>query len=84
MKNRTFDRRSLRLAATLLLVGQLLYVVIPLLQPGIGEIASNYSAEFAVSGDWTVVHLGQFASMAGLFALFFALDAQEGTASTLI
>src|SRR5919198_1028133 len=42
-------------------------------------------AEYAGSGSWTAVHLGQFAGMAlllaGLLALFFALDVQAGTAS---
>jgi hypothetical protein len=87
MKNRTFDRTSLRLSATLLLVGQLLYVVVTLLHPGIGETGSNHPAvftEYAASGDWLAVHFAQFVSiailLAGLFALFFALDAQDGTA----
>jgi hypothetical protein len=85
MNNRTFDRTSLRLSATLLLVGQLLYVVVTLIHTG-GE-ANNHSAIFtayASSGSWTAVHIGQFAAMAillaGLFALFFALDAHDGTA----
>src|ERR687890_809431 len=41
-------------------------------------------AEYAGSGIWTVVHLGQFAGMAillaGLLGLFFAVDAQTETA----
>jgi hypothetical protein len=41
-------------------------------------------AEYAESGIWKVVHLGQFAGMAillaGLLALFVALDAAAGTA----
>ena len=41
-------------------------------------------AEYAGSGIWKAVHLGQFAGMAillaGLLALFFALDVQAGTA----
>ena len=40
--------------------------------------------EYAGSGTWTVVHLGQFGGMAiflaGLLALYFALDAHAGTA----
>jgi hypothetical protein len=81
------DRTSVRLSATLLLVGQLLYVVVTLLHIGIGETGSNHPAVFsayAASGDWSVVHIAQFASiailLAGLFALFFTLDAQNGTA----
>ncbi|HEY8325462.1 MAG TPA: hypothetical protein VIG77_13280 [Ktedonobacterales bacterium] len=80
MKNGTV-RSSLRLAAALLLVGQLLYIVITLIHTG-GE-ANNHPvifAAYAATGDWTVVHLGQFAAMAillaGLLALFYALDAR--------
>lgn len=84
MNNRTFTP-SLRLSATLLLVGQLLYIVVTLFHAD-GE-ANNHPAvfaEYAASGTWTVVHIAQFAAMAillaGLVALFFALDAQDGTA----
>lgn len=79
----TFDRAALRLSATLLLVGQLLYVVVTLLHTG-GD-ANHHPAIFAAyaaSGIWTAVHVAQFACMAiflaGLFALCFALDAQAG------
>ena len=78
-------RTSLRLSATLLLVGQLLYIVVTQFHAA-GD-ANNHStvfAEYAGSGIWTAVHLGQFAGMAiflaGLLALFFALDVQTGTA----
>jgi uncharacterized protein DUF4386 len=81
----TVDRRSLRLAATLLLGGQLLYVVITLLHTG-GE-ANNHPAIFAAyaaSDIWTGVHVAQFACMAimlaGLLALFFTLDVPRGAA----
>ena len=84
MNNSTL-RQSLRLSATLLLMGQLLYIVITLFHTG-GE-ANNHPAIFAAyaaSETWTADHLGQFAAMAillaGLLALFFALDAQAGTA----
>lgn len=80
MNNRTV-RQSLRLSATLLLVGQLLYIVITQLHAG-GD-ANDYPAIFAAyagSGIWTAVHVGQFAAMAillaGLLALVFALDGQ--------
>jgi hypothetical protein len=76
---------ALRLSATLLLVGQLLYVVVTLFHTG-GD-ANNHPAIFAAyagSGSWTAVHVVQFACMAillaGLFALFFAVDVQAGTA----
>ena len=70
---------SLRLPATLLLAGQLLYIVVTLLHTG-GEANDHHDvfAEYADSGSWTLVHLGQFAGMviflAGLIALFPALD----------
>ncbi|MEW2490055.1 DUF4386 family protein [Streptomyces sp. NPDC048411] len=78
-------RKSLRLSATLLLLGQLLYIVVTQFHAD-GD-ANNHPAVFAGyagSGIWTVVHLGQFAGMAiflaGLLALFFALDVQAGAA----
>jgi hypothetical protein len=79
------DRTSLRLSATLLLVGQLLYVLVTQFHTG-GD-ANDHPAIFAAyagSGLWTAVHLGQFTGMAillaGLLALFFTLDVQAGTA----
>jgi uncharacterized protein DUF4386 len=79
------DRRSLRLSATLLLVGQLLYIVVTQFHAD-GE-ANNHPVVFvayARSGSWTAVHLGQFAGMAiliaGLLALYFTLDVEAGTA----
>lgn len=85
LTHRTFDRTALRLSATLLLVGQLLYALVTLLHAG-GE-ANNHPAVFAgyaASGIWTSVHVAQFACTAimlgGLFALFFALDVQTETA----
>src|ERR1051325_7573363 len=85
MNNRTLDRTSLRLSSTLLLSGQVLYIVVTLFHAG-GE-ANNHHAIFAAyagSGIWTAVHVAQFACMgvflAGLFALFFALDVETGLA----
>src|SRR5919197_6208771 len=79
------DRTSLRLPATLLLVEQLLYIVVSQFHAD-GD-ANNHPAvfaEYAGSGIWTAVHGGQFAGMAillaGLIALFFALDVRTGTA----
>jgi hypothetical protein len=78
-------RASLRLSATLLLVGQLLFIVVGLFHAD-GD-ANNHPAafaEYAGSRSWKVVHLGQFAGMAillaGLLALFFALDVPAGAA----
>jgi len=78
------SRRSLlRLSATLLLVGQLLYVAVTLFHTG-GE-ANNHPAIFAAyagSAIWVAVHVAQFACMAtflsGLLALFSAIDVQDG------
>ncbi|MGW4439243.1 hypothetical protein ACWELO_26415 [Streptomyces sp. NPDC004596] len=78
-------RTSLRLSATLLLAGQLLYIGVTQFHAG-GD-ANNHRAvfgEYAGSASWTVVHLGQFAGMAvflaGLFTLFSALDLRASTA----
>lgn len=81
----SFDRASLRLSATLLLAGQLLYIAVTLLHAG-GQANHHATvfAGYAASGIWTAVHLGQFAAMAvllaGLLVLFFALDAPAGAA----
>ncbi|GGM03449.1 hypothetical protein ACFFX1_39300 [Dactylosporangium sucinum] len=79
------DRTSLRLPATLLLAGQLLFIVIT--QFHAGGPANDHPAVFAGyagSRTWTAVHLGQFAAMAvllaGLLALFSALEVRAGTA----
>jgi hypothetical protein len=80
------SRPSLRLSATLLLVGQLLYIGVTQLHAD-GD-ANNHPAvfaEYAGSGIWTAVHVGQFAGMtillAGLLTLCFALDVQTAAAS---
>jgi hypothetical protein len=77
---------SLRLSATLLLVGQLLYIVVT--QFHADGPANNHAvvfAEYARSGSWTAVHVGQFLAMAivigGLIALLVALEAQLPAAS---
>lgn len=79
---------SLRVPAWLLLVGQLLYIVVTQFHPG-GD-ANNHRvifAEYADSNIWMAVHLAQFVSMAvllaGLFALFVALEARAGTPTWL-
>jgi hypothetical protein len=75
---------SLRLPAALLLAGQLLYIGITLLHTG-GEANDHHDvfAEYAHSGTWTVVHLGQFAGMAVLLAGLLALSsALAGPART--
>lgn len=79
------EPRTLRLTAVLLLAGQLSYVVVTLFHTG-GE-ANNHPAIFAAyaaSTTWTAVHVVQFACittlLAGLLALFSALDVRGGTA----
>jgi hypothetical protein len=79
------NRNSLRLSAALLLVGLLLYIVVT--QFHTGGPANNHPvifAAYASSGIWMAVHLGQFAAMAiflaGLLALFFALDVGDAAA----
>ena len=76
------DRKTLRLAATLLFVGILVSFVVGVFHPD-REPANNHPAvfsEYAASAHWTAIHLGQFVGMAiiisGLLALFFALDVQ--------
>jgi len=87
MDSRAFSPvRALRLSAGLLLVGQLLYIMVTQFHAG-GD-ANNHPgifAAYAANGIWAAVHVGQFVSMAiliaGLLALFFALDVREGTAT---
>lgn len=79
------DAPSLRLPTTLLLVGQILYIIVT--QFHADGPANNHPvvfAEYANSGMWTGVHLAQFLSMsillAGLFGLALSLDARNATA----
>lgn len=80
------DRRLLRLSATLLFLGVLLSTLAGILHPAQGNPNSHVAvfAEYASSGTWTAIHLGQFVGMAiiiaGLLVLFFALDVHAGTA----
>jgi hypothetical protein len=72
-------RSSLRLAAALLLGGQLLSIGITQFHTG-GEANTHPAifAAYAASESWTAVHVGQFAAMAivlaGLLVLGVALD----------
>ena len=79
MNNTAADRTSVRRSATLLLAGQLLYIVITQMHAG-GD-ANNHPAIFAAyarSEIWTAVHVGQFVAtallLAGLVALSSALN----------
>ena len=76
------DRPSLRLAGGMLFIGELSLILVTLLHPG-REPANDHPAvfaEYAASGDWTAVHVGQFAATAvllgGLLALVAALNPQ--------
>jgi hypothetical protein len=84
------DRNSLRLAATLLFVGLLLYAVAQYFH-GVIDAANksgsgnNHPAVFAAiaaGGNWTAVHLAQFLAIAiltaGLLTLSFALGITSG------
>jgi hypothetical protein len=84
--SRTIDRTTLRQSATLLLAGQLLYILVT--QFHAGGAANNHAAIFASyarSGDWKAVHVGQFLAMsvivAGLVVLAHALDPGGGLAA---
>ena len=86
--NNTTLSPMLRLSATLLLVGQILYVLVTLLHTG--GPANDHPVIFAAyagSASWAAVHVAQFACVAlliaGLLALAFALDTETGPAQFL-
>jgi hypothetical protein len=70
---------SLRLSATLLLAGQLLYIAITQFHTG-GNANDHHAifAAYAGSDIWTAVHAGQFAAMAILLAGLVALADRLG------
>src|SRR5919202_3628079 len=77
------DRSLLRLSVTLVVIGEVLFVLVTLFHAD-GE-ANNHPAvfaEYAGSASWIAVHLGQFVFMAvllgGLLVLFFALNVRSG------
>lgn len=80
------ERQSLRVSATLLLTGQILFILITQLHAdGPANDHLVVFAEYARSNTWKAVHVGQFLAMsillAGLIALFFALTARGTTVS---
>jgi len=80
--NNATDRVALRLAAVLLLAGQILYVVITLFHAdGNANDHPAVFAEYAASVSWTIVHIAQFGAMAillaGLLALYYAIDKRD-------
>ena len=77
------DRSSLRLSATLVVIGEVLFAIVTLFHAD--GPANNHPvvfAEYARSGDWILVHLLQFVFMAvlllGLLGLSFALNVRSG------
>src|SRR5919199_2086637 len=77
------DRSSLRLSATLVVIGEVFFAIVTLLHPD-GD-ANNHPAafaEYASSASYTVLHIVQFVFMAvllfGLFVLSFALNVRSG------
>src|SRR3954462_11505282 len=77
------DRSLLRLSATLIVIGEVLFAIVTLFHAD--GPANNHPvvfAEYASSASWIAVHFGQFVFMAvllgGLFVLFFALNVQSG------
>jgi hypothetical protein len=79
------DWGTLRLSASLLPVGQILYVIVTMFYTG--RDANNHPVIFegyAARGAWTGVHIAQFVCtavmLAGLLMLFVALGVQGETA----
>ncbi len=78
------NHKLLRLSATLLFIGFLLFEVVGnFLHPsGANDHKAAFTA-YAASGDWAAVHLGEFVAMAvliaGLLVLYFALTVSQGT-----
>ena len=77
------DRSLLRLSATLVVIGELLFAIVTLFHAD--GPANNHPvvfAEYARSASWVPVHLGQFVFMAvlllGLLVLSFALNVRSG------
>ena len=77
------DRSLLRLSATLVVIGEVLFAIVTLFHAD-GD-ANNHRAvfaEYASSASWIAVHFGQFVFMAvllaGLLVLFFALNVRSG------
>jgi hypothetical protein len=63
------DRSSLRLSATLMLAGQLLFIVVTLFHAdGRANDHRSVFVEYARSWNWKAVHLVQFAAIAILSA----------------
>src|ERR671938_622569 len=77
------DRSLLRLSVTLVVIGEVLFAIVPLFHAD--GPANNHPvvfAEYARSASWIAVHFGQFVFMAvllvGLLVLSFALNVRAG------
>jgi hypothetical protein len=84
------NRGSLRFAATLLFVEDVIFILVTLVHSGHAP-ANNHPAafaEYARSGEWIAVHVGQFTGtaiiIAGLLALLFTLNVNSGTPGWLV
>ena len=78
------DGTLLRASVALLVAGWVLLALTNVLHPGGGATFEATFANYAASGDWAAVHLGEFVgtalSFGGLLVLFFALNVVEGPA----
>jgi len=76
------DTGLLWLSATLLLTGEALSAVLQFPHPAGGPTYEVTFENYAASGNWAAIHLGQFIASAvlleGLLVLFFALNVSEG------
>src|SRR5579863_2741831 len=76
------NHRLLRLSATLLFIGLLVFEVVSLLHPSGANDHRTAFTNYAASGDWAAIHLGEFVGMAvflaGLLVLFLALNVSQG------
>jgi len=81
------NQKALRLSAVLLFLGVVLSTVMQYPHPAGAATHAATFANYAASTDWAAVHLGQFIAeallLAGLLALYFALNIAEGSARWL-
>lgn len=77
------DYKLVRLAATLLFFGLVVFEVVGVLHPAGANDHQVAFTNYAASGNWTAIHLAQFICMAvliaGLLVLFFAFQVSQGT-----
>jgi hypothetical protein len=78
-------RAPYRLAAALLVIGDVVFIVSGLFHPDHSHANDHPAAfaEYAASRHWTVIHIGQFAGLAfvlgGLLVCMLALDGRDGS-----